>query len=143
MPSPVGYGPTGYLFKISDSTGANFTTIALADAITGPNIAVADINVTTQDIPDGFQAFDPDIPDGGSFATTVIYRVENATHAAVLAAISARSILNVQLYNNPPTNTRYWSATGYFKKWDEKHPVKGDVMKADIEFKITGKPIQN
>lgn len=143
VPSAVGYGPTGYLFKISDATGGNFTTVALADTITGPGIAIADINVTTQDVPDGFQAFDPDLPDGGTFATTLIYRPENATHAAVIAAAQNRSILNVQLYNNPPANTKYWSATGFFKKWDETHPEKGNVMRAAIEFKITGKPIQN
>ena len=143
VPSTVGYGPTGYLFKISDATGGNFTTVALSDVITGPGIAVADINVTTQDITDGFQAFDPDVPDGGSFATTVIYRPENATHAAIIAGAQTRAMFNVQLYNNPPTNSKYWSASGYFKKWLEHHPVKGDVMKADIEFKLTGKPVQN
>jgi hypothetical protein len=143
VPSPVGLSGPGFLFKISDSTGANFTTVALSKDVTGPGIAVAEEDVTTQDVTDYTRVFDPQLIDSGSFSTTLIYRPDtSAVQAAVLAAIQARSMLNVQLYNNPPTNSKYWSAGGFFKKFDQKGPV-GGVMTVDIEFRISGKVTQN
>jgi len=142
-PTPVGISGPGFLFKISDSTGANFTTVALAKDVTGPNIAVGTEDVTTQDVADYHRVFDPELIDAGEFATTLIYRPDtSAVQNSLLVACQTRQMLNVQLYNNPPTNSKYWAAGGFFTKFDQKGPV-GGVMTVDIAFKISGKPVQN
>jgi hypothetical protein len=144
VPSVVGISGPGYLFKISDATGANFTTVALSKDITGPSVVVGETDVTTQDVADYTRVVDPELIDSGSFATTIIYRPDTSVvQASVLAACQNRSMLNVQLYNNPPTNSKYWSGGGFFKKFDQKTPVQGGVMTVDIEFRISGKITQN
>jgi hypothetical protein len=143
VPSPVGISGPGFLFKISDATGANFTTIALAKDVKGPNLAVGKTDVTTQDVADYHRVFDPELVDPGTFSTQLLYRPDtSAVQAAVLYACQNRQMLNVQLYNNPPTNSKYWSAGGFFAKFDQSGPV-GGVMTVDIDFQISGKPVQN
>lgn len=143
VPSVVGISGPGFLFKISDATGANFTTIALSKDMTGPNIAVGTEDVTTQDVADYHRVFDPELVDAGEFATTIVYRPDTSVvQASLLVACQTRAMLNVQLYNNPPTNSKYWAAGGFFTKFAQKGPV-GGVMTVDIAFKISGKPVQN
>jgi len=142
-PSPVGISGPGFLFKISDGTGANFTTVSLSKDIKGPGVTVGKVDVTTQDVADYHRVYDPELIDGGVISSQLIYRPDNsAAQLSVLTACQARSMLNFQLYNNPPTNSKYWSGGGFFTKFEQTGPTAG-VMVVDYEFQISGKPTQN
>jgi hypothetical protein len=141
-PSRIGYSGPGFLLQFSDSTGMNFTTIALSKDIKGPTMQGGKYDTSTQDMGNRFRTFDPELVDPGTLTTTIIYRPEDATHAAAFAALGGGTYLDFQLYNNPPANTAYLSGSGFFTKFDVTAPVAGD-MTADVEFQVSGEVVQN
>ena len=141
-PSRIGYSGPGFLLQFSDSTGLNFTTIALSRDITGPTMVVGKFDTSTQDMGDRFRTYDPELVDPGTLTTKIIYRPEDATHAAAFANFGNGQYLDFQLYNNPPTNSAYLSGSGFFTKFSGTFPVAGDA-EVDVEFTISGAVIQN
>ena len=141
-PAVVGYSGPGFLFKVSDNTGANITTVALTKDTKGPAQSVDKVDVSTQDMGDRTRRFDPELTDPGTITFDIIYRPENATHAGILAAMANGDMLDFELYNSPPTNTYYMSGSGFFSKFDPTGAV-GGVLVVAVEFQVSGAVTQN
>ena len=140
VPSAVGISGPGFLFQISDSTGANFTTLALQKDISGPGATMGKTDVSTQDMTGRTKLYDPELVEPGTISTTLIFRPENATHAAMFSNLKTGQMLNYRRYLNPPTNTSYLSGSGFFTKFEPKGPV-GGIQTADIEFQTSGEAV--
>lgn len=132
-----GYQGPGFLWKVGTSH-ADAVTIAYCKEIKGPSTSVGKVDVTTQDSPDYTMEQDPTLIDPGTISTQLIFKQDNATHASLLASLQNRDIVYVEIYNNPPTNTLYWSGNGFFSKFDFTGPVTGPGT-ADVELTLTGK----
>jgi len=141
-PSQVSTTGPQFLLKFSDSTGANFTTLAKSKDIKGPSSSMGKVDVTTQDAANKTRLYDPELVDPGVLSTDILYSATDSTHQALIAAYQAGSFLNFQLYNNPPTNSKYISGSGFFTKFEPTHPVAGSLT-ASIEFQISDKWTQN
>lgn len=134
------HGP-GFLVKVG-TTHADVVTLAYLRETKGPTLAVESEDVTTQESTDYTREKDPALIDSGTISGQLIYRPENATQASYLAHLQARDIVYIELYNNPPTNSMYFSGNAFASKFDVTGPI-GNSQTADVEFTITGKATQH
>ena len=139
--SPVGVNGPGFLFQVSDSSGVNYTTLALTKDLAGPDATMGKTDVSTQDMSGKTRLFDPELVEPGAITGTLIFRADNATHAAMFANLKTGQFLNYKRYLDP-AGTHYLSGSGFFTKFSPKSPV-GGPQTADVEFQTSGEAIFN
>ena len=141
VPSPVGVSGPGFLFQISDTSGVNYTTLALQKDVAGPDATMGKTDVSTQDMSGRTRLYDPELVDAGVISGTLVFRADNATHAAMFANLKVGQFLNYKRYLDP-AGTHYLSGSGFFSKFAPKSPV-GGTQTADVEFQTSGEAIFN
>ena len=141
VPSPVGVSGPGFLFQLSDSSGVNYTTLALFKDVTGPGAEMGKTDVSTQDMAGKTRLYDPEMVTPGTIGGEIIFRADNATHAAMFANLKAGQFLNYKRYLDT-AGTHYLSGSGFFTKFEPKAPV-GGTQTATVEFQTSGEAIFN
>ena len=141
VPTPVGVSGPGFLFQISDTSGVNYTTLALQKDLAGPDATMGKVDVSTQDMTGRTRLYDPELVEPGTITGTLIFRADNATHAAMFANLKVGQFLNYKRYLDT-AGTHYFSGSGFFSKFAPKSPV-GGPQTADVEFQTSGEAIFN
>ena len=128
-------------YESFNSNGVNYTTLALTKYLAGPDATMGKTDVSTQDMSGKTRLYDPELVDPGVISGTLVFRADNATHAAMFANLKVGQFLNYKRYLDP-AGTHYLSGSGFFSKFSPKSPV-GGPQTADVEFQTSGEAIFN
>lgn len=121
----------------------SYTDIANLGDITGPEINVETIDVTTHDSADFFAEFLLSIADGGDVSFDLTFDPNLAAHETLYNDVAARQKHNFYLKMPGWVSTvagGYIAFTGLFTKIGMALTVKGAMM-APVTIKVSGKPV--
>ena len=139
MPSTAFTGP-GFQWKFDLGTGT-FSILAYSRDIKGPTVSRNMADISNQSSMTGKEV-KPALIDSGTITADIVYNPGDPTQKAGLVALQQGTGSNVQIFNNPPINTMYWSGFGYFSKFEPTAPYNG-AQTATVEFTISGGVVQN
>lgn len=120
----------------------NFTTIAYVDSIDGVSITRDSIEVTAHDSPDGYREFIPGLKDAGEITTSLFFDPANATHDETtgfledLATQGTPGNYELHLATSPAWK---FSFCAFVTSFSLASPID-DALKADVTWKLSGKP---
>ncbi|MES2706077.1 MAG: phage tail tube protein [Verrucomicrobiota bacterium] len=106
--------------------------------ITGPEISVETIDVTTHDSPDGFNEFLPGMADGGELSFDLLFDPGEGGHDRILDLVKRRIPLDFTI--TLPGDSGNFAFAGLFTKAGQTFPVK-DALKASVSIKVSGSPV--
>ena len=133
----------GTLLRRGDGgTPETFTTIAEVEDISGPDMSVDMVDVTTQTSPGGWKQKLPTLLDGGSVTFSVNLLNSDATHnqsTGLQADMKNRTQRNYRLVF---PDASYYGFAAFVNKFKPDAKVK-DALKASIALDITGAVIQS
>ena len=121
----------------------SFTVIAHVSDMSGPEISLENIDVTTHDSPDNYTEHVAGLRDGGTFTFELQFNNALAGHETLVSDVSAGKIHDFQLRYPGWVNEAgggYWAFTGTFDKFTTATPVKGSIT-ASVAIKLTQDPI--
>ncbi len=103
--------------------------------VSGPGIAVEDVDITHHESADAFKEFAAGLIDGGEFS------IEGNLTSGLAAGLYADLISRTaQSYVITFPNSMTWTFSGYPKAFDTDAPVDGKLG-FSATFKVTGKPV--
>jgi hypothetical protein len=88
-----------------ETSPSTFTTIAQVITISGPNRAVASVEVTTLDSTE--RTFRPGLLDNGELSFTIQYDPDATTHTALTALLATPAVKNWKLVLTDTTPSTY------------------------------------
>lgn len=112
--------------------------IAQVSNITGPNLSVDMVDVSTHD-GDNWEEFVPTILRTGTVTLDIIYDPSHATHVETLRELVDREQSTYEL-RYPDTARTKWTFDAFVSGFTPTAPVAG-VLTASVTFKLTGKPV--
>ncbi len=129
------FSGVGTLFQISDMTSSPaFTTLAEINDITGPDIAVGTIDVTSLDSTGGYREFIASFIDGGTVALNMNFT--QVSYNTLLTLINAREVVDIQIVL-PDSGNSTFELSGLPVALGAAVP-NDDKVTATASFKITG-----
>ncbi len=105
--------------------------------ISGPEISVETIDVTTHDSPDHYNEFIPGAADGGELTFELVFDPSLNGHGAIVDLVTRRLLIEFALIL--PGDTGRWNFLGMFSKCGHTATVK-DALRASVGVKVSGKP---
>jgi predicted secreted protein len=132
----------GTLLQIGNgATPETFTTIAEVRDISGPELSLDTVDVTSHDSAGGWEEHVATILRSGEVTFDVNYIPTETTHDAgtgLIADMVARELRNFQLVF-PDVGATTWSFAAYVTGVSPAMPVAEDLL-ASITLKLTGQP---
>ena len=130
------------LLKIGDGGGPEvFTTIAEVGEISGPQLKLDTIDVTTHSSPGGWEELIAGILRSGEVSFGINYVPTEATHnntTGLIKDMRTRTLRHFQLVFPDGASTT-WSFSAYVTGFNPKNPVDGKLS-AEVALKISGQP---
>jgi len=108
------------------------TLIAQVMDVSGPSIAVDDVEITNNDSPSEYKEYVPGLKDGGEVSFDIIY--EESQCSTLYGLVGTKKDWRI----TKPDNS-YIGFTGYIKGLGDETPMN-DAVKNSITIKITGAP---
>lgn len=133
----------GSIVSVQYLQTGSYINIAAVGDITGPEVSVEPIDVTTHDSADAFDESLPGLASGGEVSWDVVFLTDETQHETLFAAVAARGIHNFYLKLPGFVSTGdggYFSFAGFFTKFGVTFPVK-DKIGGSVTVKVTGKPV--
>lgn len=132
------YTDPDFVFDEEEPDELGAVVIHYVADITGPEVSVEAVDVTTHDSPDRFNESLPGMADGGEVAFDLMFDPDTDGHERILALVAQRSLIEFALIL--PGASGQFEFTGFFTKAGPTFPVK-DALKASASIKVSGKPV--
>ena len=139
MAKKAAYGTALTMQRLQTGTYVALTNL---NDITGPEVSVEPIDVTTHDSADGFGESIPGLADGGEVSFEMQFDPSSVAHETLYADVAARQMHNWRLQLPGFASTTaggYVQFAGFLTKVGMGLPVKGSIT-APISIKVSGKP---
>jgi hypothetical protein len=121
----------------------SYTDVANVGDISGPEVSVETIDVTTHDSADFFTEFLAGIADSGDVSFDLVFDPNLAAHETIYNDVIGRQKHNFYLKMPGWVSTAaggYIAFAGIFTKIGLTFPVKSGIM-APVTIKVSGKPV--
>lgn len=118
----------------ASSTDNTFAALLEITDVSGPEIAVDDVEMTHSESPDRYKEWLPGLIDGGEVTVECNYTKENC--AAVYALVGVKKYYKITL----PDGGSTWKFPGYIKGFGEEEPID-DKIQNQVTIKVGGKPV--
>jgi len=130
------YSAFGTLFKRGAASVAGIKTIS------GPNLSLDTVDVTTHDSPEGWEELVATILRSGNVTLDLVYDPAAATHkntsGGLLYDMTSRTSTTYSIVF-PDTGSTTWSFTAFVVGFTPSSPHDG-YLGASVSLKLTGKP---
>lgn len=128
----------GTSLQYVDPDDANDVVIHQIGDLSGPDVSVEPIDVTTHDSADRFSEFLPGMADGGPVDFELVFDPSATGHARILELVKQRDTIAFKLLL--PDGASGFDFAGIFTKAGPTFPVK-DAIRASVSIKVSGKPV--
>lgn len=125
----------GTVFKTTIATV--LTEIAELTSITGVEISVDEIDVSSHDSVDAFREFEPGMKDAGSVSIEGNF-INDSTQEALYTQLVSGDIVAMEIVF--PGTTGKWAFSGFVTSLSTEAPMD-DKISFSATIKVTGKPI--
>lgn len=123
--------------KFSVTVDSAFVAVADLTSITGVDISVDEIDVTSHDSVDGFREFEPGLADAGSVSIEGnLTNVTSQSNLYDLLLSKSKVAMKIEF----PASLATWTFTGFVTSFSTEGPMD-DKATFSATIKVTGKPV--